>query len=129
MPRFEGSLWPVVSPVALFESGAIPAPPPPRTRFRAAAVKYRECDFVGIEWYLGQRGGRKTKVTAQFEDRPQIRDVGTLEWAGLVVGLSDAETRQDSYADVLHQCPAFRLGGALVMRPWLTRTRFYDPPE
>ncbi len=88
------------------------------TVFKAEAYKYRGCEYRDIEWFLGPRNGRRVQVIAHFLDAPEVRlEDQRLEWEGLAVGLSARDVRQNSHADVLHQCPG---------RPWLTRTPFYD---
>lgn len=67
------------------------------------AVKHRDCSFVGIDWYLGERGGSYVRVPAEFLDPPQIRTPGTLEWSSLYVGLLPRQL-STSFADVIHEC-------------------------
>lgn len=116
--RIEGNLFPVVTEAKL--TNPTPAPPPDyRHRWRAEAVKLRNCEYLGpgaLQWRLGQRHGASVPVVAIYEDAPQIRGPGVLRWSGLLISLDPSEVHANSYADVLHQCP---------WRWWPTRSRFF----
>jgi hypothetical protein len=117
MPRLEGAVLPVTSLATL--TSYEPAPPPEwRGVWAAEATKLRECDYVlgSIRWYLGQPGGRTQRVHAKFEDAPEIRSKGVLDWDGLVIDLDPDVLLTNSYAIVVHQCP---------WRWWETETVFY----
>lgn len=124
-PSVEGVLAPVTSRATLIKGTPFDGPPPPSTQFTAAAIKYRDCSFVGIEWKLGDRLGHHVPVGAHFTDKPQLRGEGRLEWSGLVVGLDERRARENSFATVIHRCPLFKIGSDYVFRPWKTRTAFY----
>lgn len=65
---------------------------------------YDDCDYVGIDWRLGERGGRNAAVGAHFMDPAQIRDAGRLEWDALYVDLSPSQVVSLSFANVEHDC-------------------------
>lgn len=111
----EGSFHPVVGRATLVQATTFP-PPAYRTKWSATANKYRDCDFKGIEWFLGPRGGRRVQVRAEFMDRPQVRGQGVLFWDQLVIWLDPQETVENSHADVLHDCGL----------SWQVRTPFYN---
>ena len=113
-PQLEGRWFPVVSRAELLSHTALP-PPSYRTRWNATAQKYRDCEYIETRWYLGPRGGRRVQVTAEHQDPPQVRDVGRLEWSGLIIWLDPVATRQNSHADVVHRCHGF----------WNTISPFY----
>ena len=101
--ELEGRFFPVVNQVELISFR--PSPPPAyRTEWQARGVKLRSCEFIRIEWFLGQRNA------------PRVWGTGEITWHQLEIGLSPGETMDNSHGDVLHRCP---------MRPWLTRTQFY----
>lgn len=109
----DGRIAPVVSPlmidsIASHRDGVIVA---------GHATKRRDCDFAGLEWWLGDRGGPRVPVVARFMDPPAIRSLGHLEWRALLVGIRPDELN-NSHADALHVC----FGG---MAPWVTRTEFW----
>ena len=111
----EGRLAPVVSPLEL---GAASAAADGYTQFAGRAMKLRGCNFVRVEWSLGQRGTRNVPVSMDFLDPPTLRATGEMQWTGLRVWLDEGTVRHHSFADVLHQCR---------FRPWLVRSRFHDP--
>ena len=111
----EGRLFPVMGQLELRDAMAVP-PPEYRTRWKGRAMKYRNCNFVRLEWYMGPRHGRHVEVDVGFTDPPEIRNAGELHWNGIVISLSAESTLRNSHADVLHKCP---------WRPWLTRTPFF----
>lgn len=113
--EIEGRIWPVMGPLEV--SDPVPFPPPSyRYVWAGQADKLRDCDFVSVTWYLGPRNGRRVVVRSEFADKPQVRGVGTLFWSNIRIALDPAEVRQNSHADVLHDCGW----------PWLTKTQFYD---
>lgn len=112
----EGRYFPVTTQIALTAPEVMP-PPEWRTRWHGTATKLRECDPVQLEWFLGPRGGRRVMVTAVFQDPPEVRDMGELEWDAVVISLDEQAVLTNSHADMLHDCGW----------PWLTRTAFYDP--
>lgn len=87
----------------------------PLTRVSLSSTKIRDCDWIGIEWYLGEVDGRAARVPARFEDKPQIRDKGFHKWDSLMIGLPEGFIIDGSYGMVTHRCH----GG------WTTTTVFY----
>ncbi|WP_406720439.1 hypothetical protein RPE78_09675 [Thioclava litoralis] len=118
-PWVESQLWPVSGPlhitqVTQTEEGV---------RIRGWAERYRSgCDFLGLVWWLGDRHGQAVRVPARFDDRPQIRAVGRMEFEALVVGLSEDQLN-DSYSDVRHACHG-RNGDRAFL--WPTRSKFWN---
>lgn len=82
------------------------------------AEKYRECDYRGIEVYLGQRPNGVPLRAAQFRDPPMVRGTGRLEWRRLYVPVPWALFLTDTYADAVHSC--YR------DERHLTRSRFWN---
>ncbi|WP_339107133.1 hypothetical protein [Thioclava sp. GXIMD4216] len=61
-------------------------------------------------------------LPARFDDRPQIRAVGRMEFEALVVGLTEAQLAE-SYADVRHACHG-RIGEKAFL--WATGSKFWN---
>ena len=80
------------------------------------AEKFRNCDWLGIEWFVGKVDGRSASVPARFDDKPQVRATGVMHWSELVVSLPEDVVCNSSYAFVVHNCHPL----------WLTRSLFYD---
>ena len=111
----EGRFFPVVNQVELISFRPTP-PPAYRTEWQARGVKLRSCEFVRIEWFLGQRGTPRVGVPVEFLDKPRVWGTGDMIWDQLSISLSPSDTRHNSHGDVLHRCP---------WRPWDTRTQFF----
>lgn len=129
--RIDGEVSPVTSHATLTRADGYP-PPEYRHVWAAYADKYRDCDFVRVEWYFGSRDGAREHVPSFFLDKPQLRPVGDLVWDGLVISMPPRDVLSHSFAYVYHRCPIVSprlLGGLRIMRPWETRTLFYDAPE
>lgn len=118
VPRAETRLYPVVTEVTVLSATDAGDG---WTRLEVEADKLRDCDWRGIVWFMGQRGGRSTPVRAYFSDPPQIRHVRRLHWSGLMVELPRDVVLRHSYGDVLHECWGPMLGQ--------TRSRFFTGQE
>lgn len=118
VPRAETRLYPVVTEVTVLSATDAGGG---WTRLEVEADKLRDCDWRGISWFMGRRGGRSAPVRAYFSDPPQIRHVGRLHWSGLMVELPRDVVLRHSYGDVLHECWGPMLGQ--------TRSRFFTGPE
>lgn len=123
--RLEGYFAPVMGDLALSDPRPVP-PPAFRNIWSGEAQKLRDCDFVRLEWFQGPRYGRKVQVATGFTDAPEIRPPGASIWHGLIILLDQFQVRENSHADVLHRCPLLEFQGVRIMRPWLTRSAFYD---
>lgn len=122
-PSTVGRFFPVMSPAEL--TFLRPDPPPEwRNVWAVKSSKLRPCNYVGIEWFAGPRGGRVVQVRAEFISPPRIIGVGAHEWDGLVVHLEPGSVLENSFADVLHEC---RLGPI----SYRVRTQWWTglPPE
>lgn len=117
-PRAETRLYPVVTEVTVLSATDAGNG---WTRLEVEADKLRDCDWRGIVWFMGQRGGRSAPVRAYFSDPPQIRHIGRLHWSGLMVELPRETVLRNSYGDVLHECRGPMLGQ--------TRSRFFTGLE
>ena len=119
MPTIEGRIAPVVTVAELSNPRAF-GTSAPRYRFDATARKMRDCQFIRIEWYFGERGGTRVEVRSTFIDPPQIRGVGEMSWTGLVINAQPLTVLENTNADVIHQCPG---------RWWQTRTPFFNAKD
>ncbi|MER5172676.1 hypothetical protein [Thioclava kandeliae] len=118
-PWVESTFWPVSGPLHITEVTETPE----GVRIKGWAVKYRsDCDFLAPEWWLGERDGRAVRVAARFDDKPQIRPAGRMEFEALVVGLTKDQL-DDSYSDVRHACHG-RIGDRAFL--WATRSKFWN---
>lgn len=118
VPRAETRLYPVVTEVTVLSATDAGDG---WTRIEVEADKLRDCDWRGIVWFMGQRGGRSAPVRAYFSDPPQIRHVSRLHWSGLMVELPRETVLHNSYGDVFHECWGPMLGQ--------TRSRFFTGQE
>jgi hypothetical protein len=117
IPHIEGYFFPVTGPLEISHPQSAP-PPSYRLIWEASAEKLRECRPVRIEWYLGQRGEfNRVSIVAEFLDAPELQGVGLLEWDELYISLDESNTRANSFANRVHQCP---------WRTWETVTPFYN---
>lgn len=82
--------------------------------------RIRNCNFVRIEWFIGERGGRSVAIDVRFLEKPKIRGDGTFSFGAWALHLGASRLLTDTFADVLHQCRF--LGFDL---PWRTRSKFY----
>lgn len=99
-PLVETRFFPVVStfePTGYIEAtGGIEA--------QGGAEKFRDCDYRGLQVYLGHRPNGVPLRAADFRDPPTIRDPGQLEWHRLYVPVPWGLFLTDTYADALHSC-------------------------
>lgn len=121
----EGRLYPVVNPMVPSDYRRVP-PPEFRYLWTAEAHKNRACDYLGLVWHLGERGGPHSPVLAEFLDPPAINKPGTLVWNKLAINLDPQQVLEYSFAEVHHACPLIEWGDWRIMRPWVTVTPFYD---
>lgn len=117
-PRLQGWAAPVTDMATLHEATHSP-PPDYRHTWTATAWKNRDCDFRGLDWFLGSDVGRGPEVVAYFIDKPQERSTGLLEWDGLVIDLDPQQVLHNSHAFVDHTCRVLGI-------PVTVRTLFYS---
>lgn len=113
----EGATSPAVTPL---EIAGVEVMDDGYARFDGATVRLRaECNYVGIDWRLGDRDGQRVP-TEVIPEPPQLRpETGEITLTSWRVYLG-SEDIDNTHADVLHEC---RIGD--IKTPWLTRTRFW----
>lgn len=80
----------------------------------------QSCNYVRIEWYLGQRGAQTVPVRIET-GAPILRARGAFDFGPWALRNLPAErVREGTFADVVHRC---RLGRLWL--PWSTVTPFY----
>lgn len=89
-------------------------------------TRNRNCDFRGLNWYIGTRGGRAAAVTVEFREGAKIRNAGVMEFGPWLVYATPAQLELNSYADALHQCYV-SIFGWRIPYPWISQSPFYDP--
>ena len=103
-PDFLTRYFPVNDKLTI--TAAVKAPDPIGTILSGYALKYRNCSFKFVKWYLGHRNGLSVPVgEAEFRDPPRINGVGLMTWDSIYVPLDLVVIRHTSYADVFHLCP------------------------
>lgn len=113
--RIEGRMFPVLDPTLTIAS--VQEMQEYESRISGTGFKARgNCVYIAgsLRWYLG-RPGNGIEVPAEFREPPRLRGEGSTSWTGIVVGLSEAQIRYNSFAEVSHDCGW----------PWLTVTTFY----
>ena len=109
----EGRINPVMGQLTI--SHLVEAPPF-LTTFDGEAVKLRDCDWVESRWYIGRRDGMAVATLWEYAGPPRIRESGDLEWISQTVRMARGDLLNNSFADVVHNCP---------WQPWATVTPFY----
>lgn len=86
----------------------------------AEFTKLRDCEYVGISWFVGQPDGNFERVPVILMRRDgdtssPNRPTGTQRAGPWIIGVPPAELRNNSFARLAHRCHPF----------WLTTTDFY----
>ena len=117
-PALETKFNPVVSKLEILrtEPGEIEG----TTNVYAAFRKLRECEYIGITWYKGSRDGEFERVPVILLRDPDDtsspnRPVGYQKAGPGVIGMSEADLRTNSFAELKHSCWPF----------WVSTTWFY----
>lgn len=116
-PGVETRFWPVVTEIDILRADDAGGG---WSRLQVEADKLRDCDWRAVEWFVGHRGGRNSKVDARFDDPPEVRGVGRLHWDNLMVRLPVGTILDDSFGNVFHECYGENLGR--------TKSRYYTSP-
>jgi len=107
----EGNLMPVVTDVEITRAEQISAT---ETRIWGRFNRARDCPFVSIDFYLGNKQ-RSSKALLRFEEPSKVRDAGITEFGPWVVQLTLEQLEENSYSVASHQCHPF----------WETETDFH----
>lgn len=66
-----------------------------------------ECNFLRVDWYMGDRGGRNVPVPVDV-GRPEIRPDGEFTFGPWIVHVTSIDIFLSyTYADVVHSCKTF----------------------
>lgn len=117
--QFDGRLFPVTSELEIIEISEFE---PGWSIIKGRFEKKRECQFLGITWFLGEQSYgevHSVAVESRFDDKPQVRNSGYQEFEMLRVRLTEDQIQNNSYSIVIHQCYNNFFG-------WKTYTNFYS---
>lgn len=107
----EGAIRPVVRDVDISRMEPVDAI---STRIWGRFQKIRDCDFFGLDFYLGTPG-HASRALLVFEEGAKVRDDGYEDFGPWVVQLTPDQINTNSFAIAKHQCHF----------AWITETRFY----
>lgn len=116
-PAIEQRFFPVVSKLHILDVRELKDG---RTEIHAAFKKIRDCEYLGITWFVGDR-------KKEFERVPIIllrpdgdtsspnRPVGYQKAGPWIIGASAKDFRERSFSELHHRCHSL----------WVSTTRFY----
>ncbi len=116
-PAIETSYWPVVSKL---EITSIEPAAGGKTKIRVAFRKLRDCDYLGISWFVGDRLSNFERVSVELMRDPSDtsspnRPLGYQHAGPWIVGISPDELKSHSFTQLQHRCHPF----------WNSITDFY----
>lgn len=116
-PGIETYFFPVVSKLTIEKMEAIDDG---SATVDAYFTKLRNCEYIGIAWYRGQRDGGFARVPlvltrAPGDDSSPNRPVGAQRSGPWLVSMPVSEIKANSFVELKHQCHPF----------WVTTTEFY----
>ncbi|WP_438752078.1 hypothetical protein [Pararhizobium sp. O133] len=116
-PVLETRYWPVVSKLQIL---SIDATADGQTRIDAAFRKLRDCEYLGLSWFVGDRPNEFERVAVQLmrqagDTSSPDRPVGYQRAGPWIVGLSPDDLKGRSFARLTHRCHPF----------WPTTTEFF----
>ncbi len=116
-PYLETRYWPVVGKMKIEwmveESDS-------QTKLYASFTKLRNCDYLGIAWFRGNRETGFIRVPLQLMRQPgdvssPNRPLGHQKSGPWIVDIPQGEIEKNSFVELYHQCTPF----------WVSRTEFY----
>ena len=90
------------------------------------------CEPLRMEWFKGQRNGRRVPLDTWRWGRPVINPDGAFAfgpWS--ITGITADEFENAAFGDVIHQCSIFRIKqkgkrpAREIRLPWQTRSPFW----
>lgn len=116
-PDIETRFFPVVGKLVIERMDKVDEK---TTTIDAYFNKLRNCDYLGIAWYRGQRDSGFERVPlillrATGDDSSPNRPVGAQRSGPWVVTIPIDEVKTNSFVELKHQCHPF----------WVTTTEFY----
>jgi hypothetical protein len=117
LPDLEGYFFPVVEDTKI----EVVEPDPEALNWsliEGSSLKVRDCQFLGIKWYLGHPTFG-TQTGFRLLERSKRREPGRFSFGVWAVQLTPEQLTQNSMAVATHRCHPF----------WITRTVFYPIRE
>lgn len=116
-PALETKYYPVVSKLDIVSLRQLPNG---RTEIRASFTKLRNCEYLGLAWYVGTRPENFSRVPVillrdQQDSSSPNRPLGRQQAGPWIVSMPESELRGRSFAQLTHRCHPF----------WTTVTEFY----
>ena len=116
-PPLETKWRPVVSKLEIL---SVEPAPMGKTKIRAAFRKLRDCEYLGIAWFVGTRATDFERVSVELMRDPNdtsspSRPLGYQKVGPWVIGMPPDELRSHSFAQLQHRCHPF----------WNSITEFY----
>ena len=116
-PAVETRFWPAVSKLTII---AMHENDEGMAVLDAQFNKFRDCEYLGIAWFLRQDDGSFERVPVILQRREgdtssPNRPTGTQRAGPWIIGMSTADLTSRSFARLSHRCNPF----------WVTTTDFY----
>lgn len=116
-PALETTYWPVVSKLQIKN---IEVDEKKWVRIQATFTKLRDCEYVGLTWFKGQRPNDFERVPVVLQRDPldvgsPTRPLGTQRAGPWLIAVTPEEFKYQSFAQLWHRCHPF----------WTTVTEFY----
>lgn len=116
-PKLETARWPVVSKLKILK---VEETPEHWTKIQVSFTKLRDCEYLGVSWYLGARTNMFERVAVVLQrDPPDVgspnRPLGTQRAGPWLIAINEHDFYNRSFALVFHRCHPF----------WNTITEFY----
>jgi len=116
-PRLETEWWPVVGKLKI---NSMETPRPGWTLIRVNFEKLRDCEYVGLSWYVGQRPDNFERIAVSVQRDPEDtgspnRPLGLQRAGPWLVAVDTKEFTRGTFAQLQHRCHPF----------WISTTDFY----
>ncbi|HEY9155593.1 MAG TPA: hypothetical protein VIM69_10700 [Opitutaceae bacterium] len=116
-PALETTYWPVVSKLQIEKTEW---QPDGWVKLRVRFKKLRDCEYVNLAWYKGNRPDDFERVAVIVQRDPKDtgspnRPLGTQRAGPWLVAVTEEELKYQSFAQLWHRCHPF----------WTTVTEFY----
>jgi len=97
-----GNYFPVVTPLKIDSIEEIFDKGLPSVIISGTSTKLRNCDQRTMNWFI-REGRNEGSVFSMFMDEPKSREIGVIEFKGIVVGLPKNKI-EFSRSEVVHDC-------------------------
>ncbi len=117
-PYLETQYLPVVSKLEILS--AVPRNGGMQTELRAAFRKTRDCEYIGLAWFVGDRQTQFDRVSIilmrdQGDTSSPSRPLGYQKAGPWLLSIPPDDVKKRSFAQLFHRCHPF----------WMTVTEFY----